>query len=195
IVTRALRKDPGQRWQSMMDVHSRLAGLRQRYESGVLPAVRSRRPRWWFVGAAASITALAAGGWGTTSQRPKPPQPPPTVPPKVEAPAPTAAFPAPAPAPAVAKRQEPVAPAKPTPKAEYILTNKGVIEMAEAKVPASMMISQIRASKTKFDFSVPEIIKLAKAGVPEEVVDVMRDPTAPPKAVPAPPPGAFQDPQ
>jgi hypothetical protein len=80
------------------------------------------------------------------------------------------------------------APAKPAPKPEYVLTNKGVIEMAEAKVSPSLIISEIRAAKlTKFEFSVAEIIKLSKAGVPDEVVEVMRDPKAPPRI---PPPDA-----
>jgi hypothetical protein len=45
----------------------------------------------------------------------------------------------------------------------------------------------IRSSKTKFDLSVPEIIRLTKAGVPDEVIAQMRDPLAPPKPKPEPP--------
>jgi hypothetical protein len=46
----------------------------------------------------------------------------------------------------------------------------------------------IRSSKTKFDLSVPEIIRLTKAGVPDEVIEQMRDPAAPPKPKPEQPP-------
>ena len=191
IVSRALRKDPAGRWQSMQEVHTLLSGLRQRYESGVLRAVgrgRSKK-RARLVGVLAgcgAAAALAAGGWIATHRTPAT-QPAPAG---VEAPAAPPPVVAPPP---VAAKKEPAAPAKAA-RAPYVLTNQGVIEMAEAKVSPSLMMSEIRASKTKFDLSVPEVIRLTRAGVPEEVIEVMRDPSAPPKA-PSFPPGIPPDTQ
>ena len=180
IVARALRKEPGQRWQSMQEVHTLLAGLRQRYESGVLSrSGLGRRKRWAPV--AVLGAALAVGGAWLAMHRAGAPVAAPS-PAKVEIPA-AAVPPPPAlpPAPEMGKKAEKAA-AKP----EYVLTNKGVLEMAAAKVPPSLMISEIRAAKkTQFEISVPEIIKLTRAGVPEEVIEVMRDPKAPPR------PGSF----
>jgi serine/threonine protein kinase len=197
VVVRALRKDPAQRWQSMDTVHGTLAGLRQKYESGVLYTTQTvspvRKKRSAMVGAMAACGIVAAIGAGLlVSHRSKPEPPAPRAQTARIEPAPVvlqppAALPPATPAPAAPKKVEKAA--TPPPKTEYVLTNKGVIEMAEAKVTPSLMISEIRSSKYKFDLSVPEVIKLTKAGVPEEVIEVMRDPTKPPKTPPPPEPG------
>jgi len=194
IVVRSLRKDPAQRWQSMQDVHGILAGLRQKYESGVLyPVAPGRKKRSALaLGAAAFAIVLAIGGaWiathqskpqsleaaRTTARTPVPlPQVVPAAPPVV-------------PPPAAPKKVEKSAPAagKPAARPNNVLTNKSVIDLAEAKVSPALIMELIRSSKTKFDLSVPEIIRLTKAGVPEEVIEQMRDPTAPPKPKPEPP--------
>jgi serine/threonine-protein kinase len=187
IIMRALRKDPAQRWQSMQEMHARLFGLRQRYESGVLERSAFARPRRKLVPVlAAAAVAIAGGGWWVVTHRANVPSAP-----AAPAAAPVAPPPAEKPVERVAEKKKAEMPARPAPKPEYVLTNKGVIEMAEAKVSPSLIISEIRAAKiTKFEFSVAEIIKLSKAGVPEEVVEVMRDPKAPPRV---PPPGAPPD--
>jgi hypothetical protein len=56
--------------------------------------------------------------------------------------------------------------------------------MVDAKVDSSVIMSQIRASsKTDFNLSSNEIIRLSKAGVPARVIEAMRNP----KAIPASP--------
>jgi hypothetical protein len=65
------------------------------------------------------------------------------------------------------------------------LTNDSIIEMVGAKVPNSVIVSQIRASKTNFNLSAAEVIRLSKAGVTADVIEVMRNPEAEaPPAIP-----------
>jgi hypothetical protein len=74
---------------------------------------------------------------------------------------------------------------------DQALTNENIIQMADAKVAPAIILSQIRNSKTAFNLSAPEVIRLSKAGVPETVIEAMRNPkAAPPKsaAVPTPTP-------
>ncbi|MBI4910169.1 MAG: hypothetical protein HY820_41510 [Acidobacteria bacterium] len=59
-----------------------------------------------------------------------------------------------------------------------VLTNEQVIEMVKAKLSPSLIISQIRNSKTKFDLSTKELIRLSAAQVPESIIAVMRNPQA-----------------
>ncbi len=70
--------------------------------------------------------------------------------------------------------------------AEAPLTNDGILAMAQAKVSPELMISQIRASKTNFNLSAAEVIRLSKAGVPAAVIEAMRNPQAVPAPVAAP---------
>ena len=73
----------------------------------------------------------------------------------------------------------------PTPEtgdAATVLTNQSIMDMAEASVPDGVIISHIRASKTKFNLSTEEIIKLAKYKVSATVIEAMRNPTAPVRA-------------
>jgi serine/threonine protein kinase len=198
IIHRALRKEPGERWQSMEEVQVALAALKQRLDSGVLfpplaPLPRKKRsitaPVAALIGFVVVASSMAAGAWWwTKSHRPqvvqvsKQAQPVPVTAPNPAAAAPVAAPPASEPAPAPTAETVPGAPA------DAVLTNKGIIDMVEAKVPAAVMISQIRSSKTKFDLSTPEIIRLTKAGVPEAVIETMRNPTARPKPAQQTPP-------
>jgi hypothetical protein len=64
------------------------------------------------------------------------------------------------------------------------LINDNIIAMAAAKVAPSVIISQIRSSKTNFDLSAFEVIRLSKAGVPAPVIEAMRGSPGP--ALPAP---------
>jgi hypothetical protein len=66
-------------------------------------------------------------------------------------------------------------------------------------VSTPLIISQIRSSKTNFDLSTAEVIRLTKAGVPPMVIEAMRNPaaavaTAPPAATAAATPAATTSP-
>jgi len=65
------------------------------------------------------------------------------------------------------------------------LTNQSILDLLEAKVPESVIVSHIHASKTRFTLTTEEIIKLTKAGATPAVLEAMRDPSAVP---PEPPP-------
>src|SRR5262249_51474553 len=57
------------------------------------------------------------------------------------------------------------------------LTNDGVISLVSEKIPVGLILSQIRAAKTtSFDLSNEQLIRLTKAGVPEVIIDQMREP-------------------
>ena len=204
IVARSLRKDPAQRWQSMQDVHGMLMALRQKSDSGVLYATQIARPAKkkrsaLALGLSSFVITSAIGGALFLARRSQQPaQTPPTQTARTApapAPPPVVTIAPAAPPPAVKKiEKSATAPVKPAPKPDNVLTNKGIIDMAEAKVSPTLMMDLIRSSKTKFDLSVPEIIRLTKAGVPEEVIGQMRDPLAPPKPKPEPPPARDEPP-
>ena len=65
------------------------------------------------------------------------------------------------------------------------LTNDSIIDMEQAKVAPNVIVSQIRASKTNFNLSAAEVIRLTKAGVPAAVIEAMRNPREPVIAPPA----------
>jgi serine/threonine-protein kinase len=171
IVHRALRKDPAERFQSMSEMHAQLAALKQRLDSGVLtiapPRPPARKPKIALTLAAAGallLIVLVAGAWFLTKHNPARP-----------APASTAANPATPPE------------VKPSALANAVLTNDGVLEMVQAKVSTPIVIGQIQSSQTKFDLSTAGIIRLTQAGVPDAVIQAMRNPTAAtnPASVPA----------
>jgi hypothetical protein len=56
------------------------------------------------------------------------------------------------------------------------LTNTDVLKMLQAKIPESVILAKIRASKVKFDSSTDAIIELHKRGVGEKVLSAMVDP-------------------
>jgi hypothetical protein len=64
----------------------------------------------------------------------------------------------------------------PAPAADEGMTNDQIIQMVDAKVSPTLIISQIRSSKTNFALTPAEIIRLSKAGVPENVIEAMRNP-------------------
>jgi serine/threonine protein kinase len=82
----------------------------------------------------------------------------------------------------------PVADTPPLPPPEQELTNDTIVDLVQAKVPLYLILTQIRNSKTNFNLSTSELIRLTKAGVPAVVIDAMRDPTKIPPTATTPPP-------
>jgi len=173
IVDTCLRKDPGERFQSMRDVQAALIPLNAAEAASTVftgaalreaaPTVRTTRPqpaeaRSSKAPAVAVILVLAAaaggGAYWWINRQPVAP----------------------------AAQTQPHASA--TTLSDGTLTNDNIVEMAAAKVAPAVIISQIRASKTDFNLSSAEVIRLSKAGVPAEVIEVMRNPTPPPVTVP-----------
>ncbi len=203
VVSRCLRKAPDQRWQTMKDVQMALAALKHESDSGQLhrarltgmqtpptippaapnpvPAARSNgllSPPILasIAGGVALLIAIGGGAWWLKHRQPAQPaaetaavapEPPP---PAVVEPAPETA----AAAPAADAAQQPA-----PPPADATLTNDNIVEMVQAKVPANVIMSQIRASKTNFTLTQAELIRLTKAGVPENVIEQMRNPKRP----------------
>ena len=198
VIHRCLRKNPEQRFQTMKEVQVALGALKHESDSGMLyrtragmepwpKAKRSNLPLLTGVGAASAIVALAgAGAWLWTHPRTRIETVVQTAPqnasqnnvppaqPVAAQPPPAAAVPVPTPgAPVVA--------------ADQALTNENILQMAEAKVAPAVILSQIRNSKTAFNLSAPEVIRLSQGHVPEIVIEAMRNPkAAPPKLAAAP---------
>jgi serine/threonine-protein kinase len=175
LVHRALRKDPEQRWQSMGEMHAQLVALKQRLDSAVLsvtpPLPAINKPRIWrlaLAGASLAILVVAAGWWWMNHNAAR-----------------LAALPASGKAAARTAPSE----IKPSPLADAVLTNDGVLAMVQAKVSTPLIIDQIQSSKTQFNLSTAEIIRLTKAGVPDTVIQAMRNPAG---ANPAAANGAVQ---
>jgi hypothetical protein len=68
-------------------------------------------------------------------------------------------------------------PAAVQPPPGTVLTNEAIIQMWKAKVPPSLIVSQMKAAKTQFDLSTNGVILLSQAGLPEYLVEAMRDPS------------------
>jgi hypothetical protein len=192
VIHRCLRKHPDQRFQTMKEVQVALGALKHESDSGMLYRTRAGMDPWpkakrfpvplmTGVGAALAIVAIAGGGaWWWMHRAAKP------VPPPVEVSV--------APAQPVAVQPPPEATPVPpvAPPTDQPLTNENIIQMADAKVAPAIILSQIRNSKTAFNLSATEVIRLSKAGIPETVIEAMRNPkAAPPKpaavSVPASP--------
>jgi hypothetical protein len=86
------------------------------------------------------------------------------------------------PAPANALPPPPVEPAPPATPVSTALTNQDVITMVKEKLSPSLIIGQIRSSETKFDLTTAEVIRLAKEGVPERIIEAMRNPKTAPQS-------------
>jgi serine/threonine-protein kinase len=164
IVHRAMRKEPDQRWQSMQEMRAALMPLKQKTDSGMLltqlgaapvaaPRKKSSPLPVLIAVAVVVLGAVGGGGWWWMKHRQAPP---------------------------VAAQVAPVsAPAAATPATtDTGMTNRNVLDMVDAKVPAVTIISQIRASRTNFDLSTNGVIQLAKGGVSPSIIEVMRNPKA-----------------
>jgi len=195
VINRCLRKHPDQRFQTMKEVQTALGALKHESDSGMLyrtragmepfpQAKRSTLPlgMTWLTGAGAAVVVLAiagGGAWWWTHRAPK-----------VEPAPPVVAQANPQPTPPVAEEPPPSAPVPPPAPTDQALTNDNIIQMVEAKVSPAIILSQIRNSKTAFNLSSQEVIRLSKAGVRENIIEAMRDPKAIPAkyaAVPASP--------
>jgi serine/threonine-protein kinase len=187
LISRCLRKNPDDRWQSMKDVLGALSALKHESDSGQLyrsriqelkplaAPVKKKSAMPMMVGIAGLVLLLAGGGagafWWKKNHTPPPP-------------APVAEVPVPAPAPVTppAPTETAAVPVE-TPPADTTLTNDSIIELVTSKVPTGVILSQMRVSKTNFILTAAEVIRLSKAGVPGNVIEAMRDP----KHAPAPP--------
>ena len=167
LVVRCLRKDPDQRFQSMQDVYAALAEMKRRADSGVAGAMPAAERTWGSKAAfgIAVVCAMAVGGvfWWAAQHRSAPPTA------HVETPVAVAVAPPTAPV----ETPAPVSDARPV---ETTMTNDTVVQMAEANVMPSVIVNQIRSSKTNFDMSPSAVIALSKAGVVAEVIEAMRGP-------------------
>jgi serine/threonine-protein kinase len=183
IVHRAMRKDPDQRWQSMREMRAELAALKQRADSAVLSrAAIARAPRkkplkaLALAAAGVLLVAVAAGGGWWWKHR------------VVSAPVPVTHVDQTPPAPgrdaSATATPDAAVPAVPNgaavpPQADSVLTNQGVLEMLQAKVPNPVIVSHVRSSKnSRFDLSTGEIIRLSQAGASAELIETMRNPKA-----------------
>ncbi len=184
VIQRCLRKDPDQRFQTMKEVQVALGALKHESDSGMLYRTRAGMEAWpkpkrsplpLMIGAgvAVAVLALAGGAWWFTHRTPAPPA------------AAQIQNPVPAPPPVAVQPPPVTAPVAAAP-ADQALTNDNIIQMVDAKVAPAVILSQIRNSKTAFNLSAQEVIRLSKAGVPGNVIELMRDPKAPPPKVVAP---------
>lgn len=67
-----------------------------------------------------------------------------------------------------------------------VLTNENVISMTRAGLSPTIIVSKIRASKTAFDTTTDELIRLKRERVPDAVIDAMVQSSGAPAAAEAP---------
>jgi hypothetical protein len=137
--------------------------LKQRADSGILqivpppePEIAVKRKNMWLALALAGVAlllVLSAIAWLL----------------------PRYTNPRPAAAPLTASIKNPPEP-KPSPVADNALTNDDILKLVAAKVSVPIILGQIQSSKTRFDLSTAEIIRLTEAGVPDGVIHAMRNP-------------------
>jgi serine/threonine-protein kinase len=180
VIRQCMRKNPDDRFQTMHEVHSALSALKRESDSGFLYASRigisaptvassaapaKRRVSRIAIAALVLMIVGAAGIWSWTRRTPpvtdkadvvQEPAAPPSVPSK-----------------------------EPETKSET-LKNDDIVKLIQEKVQVEIILDHIRSSTvTAFDLSTSELIRLTKAGVPQAVIDQMRDPKARPVVQPA----------
>jgi serine/threonine protein kinase len=179
IVARCLRKNREERWQSIGEVRAALALLKRDSDSGILyapppipPAPQRAKRSLWRVPLLIALTGvLVVGGlvvmaglailWAIFHHSSKS-----YVPSAV-----------------TIETGKPESHSRGRSK-RGLLTNDDVLEMVNADVPPKVIVEQIRSSKTRFDLSTSEIIRLTEGDVPAEVIEAMRKAT-PSAAAPA----------
>lgn len=203
VVDRCLAKSADDRFQTMRDVHMALGGLKHESDSGILyrsmmmaasietPAATAAKPPSttaapatpasapnsekpkssnlkWIVGGIVAIVVVSVIGNIATQPAPKeaPPQPDQTA------------------------KVEPVTPAPVPAPVEDVLTNDGIIQMIEAKVPFEVIYSQIKNTPNKFTFTAADVIRLTGAKVPPPMIEAMRNPKNIPASLITPPTAA-----
>jgi len=172
VIRQCTRKNPDDRFQTMHDVRAALSALKRESDSGVLyesrinlpppvtsaAAGKNRRVAAIAIAALLLVIAAAAGIWSWT-KRTRPATDKADVVQKVTAP-------------------PQLPPKEPEAKSET-LDNDDILKLTQEKVQVEIILDHIRSSKaTTFDLSTPELIRLTKAGVPQAVIDQMRDPKA-----------------
>jgi serine/threonine-protein kinase len=180
IVTRAMRKEPAERWQSMQEMRAALLLLKQKSDSGILrtqmgeamPSPPRKKagmlPISIAAGAVVVLAAAGSGGWWWMKHHKAQKAPPPVT--AQVLPAPVVPPPAPPPDASTTPPADAGAPV------EAVLVNQDILDLVEAKVPANTIINHIRSSKTNFDLTTAGIIQLTKGGVPGNVIAVMHNP-------------------
>ena len=195
LIHRCLRKHPDQRFQSMKEVQVALGALKHESDSGMLYRTRAGMAPWpkpkksflpvmTGAGVAVLILALVGGGAWLWTHRTRPAAPPDAVETAIQNTVEGAIQNA---AQTAVQAVQSVATPLPSalPAADQPLTNDNIVQMVEAKVAPAVILSQIRSSKTAFNLSSSEVIRLSKANVPEMVIEAMRNPkAAPPKPAP-----------
>jgi hypothetical protein len=191
VIRRCLKKSPDDRWQTMKDVQMALAALKHGSDSGMLHRSRLGPPSQVVTAGAGKkkgvpapalaalgaviVVGLIAGGTAWWKRHHQPP-----VVDVAVAPAEPAAVVPPVPAVDPGATTPDASPADANPpgaNAEEAMTNDSVLQMVEAKVSSKQIIAQIQASKTtQFVLTPAELIRLAKAKVPDSVIEAMRDP-------------------
>jgi hypothetical protein len=178
VIKRCLRKNPDDRWQSMMDVKAALSALKHESDSGQL--YKPRVPLPPKKGTSKAVIAAVVGGVlllgaaGATALLLTRRHATQNVSVQVTPDGGVVIQPV-APPPVAAAEPQPTPPAVPV---ETVLTNDNIIEMVDGKVANSVIIGQIRSAKTNFNLAPAELIRLTKAHVPAPVLEAMRDPKA-----------------
>jgi serine/threonine protein kinase len=201
VIRRCLKKTPDDRWQTMKDVQMALTALKYESDSGRLrPRVsepppapagvqagggkKINLPGPALAGALAVVIALVLAGIGGRVWWKHHNVPPPVEQAVVATPGSDAAA---APGPPETPADATASAQNPAPPADGSMTNDQVIQMVEGKVSPNLIIGQIRSSsKTDFVLTPAELIRLSKAGVPDAVIEAMRNPKRGASSTPAP---------
>src|ERR1700752_158833 len=56
---------------------------------------------------------------------------------------------------------------------EEVLTNDKILTMVRAGLPSGVIVNKVRGSKTNFNTSTDELIRLHQAQVPEQIITAM----------------------
>ena len=197
-IWRCLRKEPDERWQTMEDLHKNLLSLQQISDSGVLYKPRSIAPgdltatiqmaptsatvtaasavhppvigksggmsllKWIVAGVGGLILILVVGGLWLAQRAVD----------KLSNVQNLSRLPI-----EISDKGVSVGSLKIDTSKKDGLDNSDIEQMVKAKLSDSLILSQIRSSKTNFDLSSEGVIGLVKGGVSEKLIEAMRNPT------------------